>query len=218
MRLILLAAAFGGSAHPVVVEQSQMVVQPPPTPPVPTEAPLPPSAPQMSPHLLLHPILDEAEAPARIPDGKVPDSTRAQNRVEECHHPSDRLRLKAAEDLLELLQQLPSASSAWARVARSPPSLATAYSTKLKTQESETFPFAQVYDPALLLVDLDVEFGQFLAQPLVHRPQQPVMARKGIHQNDQVIGIAARVASRYVYLPLRVVSLAFSSILSTSLR
>ena len=55
---------FGRAAHPVAGEQPQVVIQPPPTPPVPTEAPLPPGAQQVPPDLLLHPVLDEAEAPA----------------------------------------------------------------------------------------------------------------------------------------------------------
>src|ERR1700722_17899848 len=126
----------------------------------------------MSPHLLLHPILDEAEAPARIPDGKVPDPA-TQNRVDEGHHPADWLRLKAAEEVLELLQQRRSLLQLGG-VAWSPHSLATAHPTELEAQESETFPFAQVHDPTLLLVDLDVEFGQFLTEPLVHCRQQPV--------------------------------------------
>src|SRR5262249_42437160 len=63
-----------------------MVIQPPPTPPVPTEAPELPGAHQVPSHLLLHPVLDEAEAPARVPDGKVPDPA-AQDRVDEGHHP-----------------------------------------------------------------------------------------------------------------------------------
>src|SRR5215472_9741801 len=107
-----------------------MLVQPPPTPPVPTEAPKPPGAPQVPPHLLLHPILDVAEAPARIPDGKVADPA-AQNRVDESHHPPNRLRLKAAEEVLELVQQRRPLRQLGC-VAGPPHALATAHPAKLK--------------------------------------------------------------------------------------
>lgn len=74
-----------------------MIIQPPPTPPVPTEAPMLPGSHQVSPYLLLHPVLDEAEATARVPDGKVPDPA-TQDRVDEGHHPSQRLGLKEPAD------------------------------------------------------------------------------------------------------------------------
>src|SRR5262249_31221523 len=178
----------GGSAPPVAVEQPQAAIQPPPTPPVPTEAPLPPGAHQVPPHLLLHPVLDEAEAPARIPDRKVPDPA-AQDRVDEGHHPSHGLRLKAPEDVPELLQQRRPLLQLGG-VVGPPRALATAHPAELEAQEAEAFPFAQVHYPTLRLVDLDVELGQFLTQPLVHRPEQPVMSCEGVHQDDQVIGVA----------------------------
>src|SRR5262249_47578433 len=179
---------FRRSAHPVAVEQPQAVIQPPPTPPVPTEAPELPGAHQVPPYLLLHPVLDEAEAPARIPDGKVPDPA-AQDRVDEGHHPSHGLRLKAPEDILELLQQRRPLLQL-GRVVGSPRAFATAYPAELEAQEAEAFSLAQVHYPTLRLVDLDVELGQFLTQSLVHRPEQPVMTCEGVHQDDQVISIA----------------------------
>ena len=48
--------------NPVTVEQLQGVIQPLPTPPRSAEALALPSLHQMAPDLLLHPVLDEAEA------------------------------------------------------------------------------------------------------------------------------------------------------------
>src|SRR5262249_17940631 len=155
------------------------------TPPVPTEAPELPGAQQVPPYLLLHPVLDEAEAPARIPDGKVPDPA-AQHRVDERHHPSDRRGRKAPEDLLELFQPRRPLLQLGG-VAGSPRALATAHPAELEAQKAEAFPFAQVHYPTFRLVDLDVEFRQLLPQSLVHGLEQPVMTREGIHQDDQVI-------------------------------
>src|SRR6516225_8850914 len=112
-----------------------MLVQPPPTPPVPTEAPKPPGAHQVPPHLLLHPVLDVAEAPARIPDGKVLDPA-AQDRVDVGHHPLHRMGLKAPEDALELLQQRRPLLHL-GRVAWPPHPPATAHPAELEAQEPE---------------------------------------------------------------------------------
>src|SRR5215471_8200388 len=147
-----------------------MLVQPPPTPPVPTEAPELPGAHQVPPHLLLHPVLDEAEAPARVPDRKVVDPA-TQDRVDEGHHPPRGLRLKAPEDVLELLQQRRPLLQLGG-VVGPPRPFATAHPAELEAQEAEALPFAQVHYPTLRLVDLDVEFRQLLPQPLVHCPEQ----------------------------------------------
>jgi hypothetical protein len=57
----------------------------------------------MAPRLLFHPVFNEANTPARVSDRKVANPT-AQPRVDEFHHPIQRLRLKAPERLLELAQ------------------------------------------------------------------------------------------------------------------
>src|SRR5262249_57324707 len=129
----------GGSAPPVAVEQPQAAIQPPPTPAVPPEAPLPPGAHQVPPHLLLHPVLDEAEAPARIPDRKVPDPA-AQDRVDEGHHPSHGLRLKAPEDVPELLQQRRPLLQLGG-VVGPPRALPTAHPPPLAPHAPQPFPF-----------------------------------------------------------------------------
>ena len=54
----------------VAVEQLQGLVQPLPTPPRPTEALAFPSAHHVAPNLLFHPVLNEAEALAGVPNRK----------------------------------------------------------------------------------------------------------------------------------------------------
>ncbi len=41
--------------------------------------------------------------------------------------------------------------------------------TKFKTQKTKTVPLCEVGQSALLLVDLDAQFGQLLPQSFVHR-------------------------------------------------
>ena len=59
------------ASHPIAAKQLQSVVQPRPTPPLPAEALSFPSMRQMAPDLLLHPIFDEAEALAGVPNREV---------------------------------------------------------------------------------------------------------------------------------------------------
>jgi hypothetical protein len=58
---------------PVVVEQPEPLVQPLPTPPLPTKAPEFPGTHQVPPHLLFHPVFNKAETATRIANGKVAD-------------------------------------------------------------------------------------------------------------------------------------------------
>jgi hypothetical protein len=90
--------------HAIAVVQLQGVIQPRPTPLLPAEAPLSPSACQMAPDLLLHPIFDVAEALTRVPDCEVVHPA-PQLRIDQAHHPLDRLRPVSAEHLLELPYQ-----------------------------------------------------------------------------------------------------------------
>src|SRR5262249_47603246 len=133
---------FGRSLHPVAAEQPQVVVQPPPTPPVPTEAPKPPGAHQVPPHLLLHPVLDVAEAPTRVAHGKVVHPA-AGDRVDESPPPPHRLGLEASAGVPEPGEQRRPLLRLGG-VVGPPLPLATAHPTKLEAQESETSPFAQV--------------------------------------------------------------------------
>src|SRR5262245_36765808 len=97
---------------------------------------------QVPPHLLLHPILDEAEAPTRIPDSKVVHPP-TQNRIDEVHHPFDGLGLKASENILEPLQQCRSRLQL-GHVIRPPDTSEGADATERKAQEAEALPFGQV--------------------------------------------------------------------------
>ena len=55
---------------------------------------------QMTPDLLFCPVLDEAEALARVPHGEVVDPP-SENRIDQADHPFYRLRLMATEHLFE---------------------------------------------------------------------------------------------------------------------
>src|SRR4051812_31057956 len=59
-----------GVPNPVAIEQFQGFVQPSPTPPHPTKALALPCPHHVAPHLLVHPVFDEAEALAGISDRK----------------------------------------------------------------------------------------------------------------------------------------------------
>ena len=71
--------------HPVVVEQPQGVVQPPPTPPLPAEAFSVPCTHQMPPHLLFHPVFDKTKASVRVSHGNIAHPS-PQERVDQCKH------------------------------------------------------------------------------------------------------------------------------------
>src|SRR4051812_9817044 len=66
-----------------------------------------------------------------------------------------------------------------------PPPAEAADAAELEAQEPEALPLRQVHHPALLLVDLDAELGQLLAESLRHRLQQPVMLRVSVHQDHE---------------------------------
>src|SRR5262249_15630825 len=140
----------------------------------------------MSSHLLLHPVFDEAETSTGVAKGKVVHPA-GQNRVDELHHPPYRLRMEATEPVFELAQQ-DGALRELGRIIRLPLALQAPYAPQLKAQESEALSFCQVNVPTLLFVDIDMEFGQFLSQPLVYCFVQPDMLRVSIHQNHQIVG------------------------------
>jgi hypothetical protein len=52
-----------------------------------------------------------------------------------------------------------------------PASPQAAHTAELKAQQSEAFPFAQVYDSTLLLIDFDSESGELLLESLQYRPE-----------------------------------------------
>src|SRR5215467_1643959 len=135
----------------------------------------------MSPHLPLQPIFEVSEASAGVAYGKVVHPT-ADNRVDELDYPIHR-----PEDVLEFAQQC-SALLELGGIIRPPFALPRSPAAEFKTKEAEAFSLCQVNLPTLFLVDIDLELGQFLAETLVRRLEQPVMLRRRIHQNHQVIG------------------------------
>ena len=93
-----------GSNNSVPVEQSESVVKPLRTPPLPAESFAPSGAHQMPPHLLLHPELNVGKAPARVPYRKVVHPT-PQNRIDEFDHPPYGLADASSENAFELPQE-----------------------------------------------------------------------------------------------------------------
>ncbi len=91
------------TTDPVVTEESEAAIQPPPTPPLPAEAWALPGTHQMTLHLLLHPIAHIAETAARRANGKVIDPP-AQDWIDRLNHLPDGLGSMAPEDLFHPLQ------------------------------------------------------------------------------------------------------------------
>ena len=133
------------SYNPVALEQAQGFVQPFPTPPRPAEALSVPSAQHMAPDLLFHPVFHEAEALAGMSDRKVVHPT-AQHRVDQLHDPINRLRLVAAEHILELPQQRRPLLEL-GRVVGTPCAPQTAHPAEVEPQKAEAFAAAEVHDP-----------------------------------------------------------------------
>ena len=65
-----------------------------------------------------------------------------------------------------------------------------AHPTELEAEESEAAPSGQVDGPTLLLVDRDLQSGQFLPESSVNGLQQPVMpavGRGGPRNSDRLL-------------------------------
>jgi hypothetical protein len=128
----------------------------------------------MTPHLLLHPGVDKPKALTGVPNRKVLHPA-PQDRVDHLNHPLHGLGLKAAEEVFEFAQQRGPLAQL-GRIGRPPLPLQTPHPAKFKAENSEAFPFAEVHQPTLLGIQLDLDFSQFLAQPLLEGLEQPVMA------------------------------------------
>ena len=89
---------------PVLREQSEPLIKPPPTPPLPAKSSTSALLHQVSPYLLLDPILDVTEASTRHSYAKIVHPS-TQDRVDQVHDPLDRLRAVAPEDFLESTQE-----------------------------------------------------------------------------------------------------------------
>src|SRR5262245_30686784 len=62
------------------------------------------------------------------------------------------------------------------------------YPPEVKTQEAKALPLSQVDHPAFLLIDRDLERGQFFPESSVYGLEEPGMLRIGIHQDHEIIG------------------------------
>src|SRR5271157_1423169 len=114
-------------------------------------------------------------------------ATSSANRVNQLHDPIHWLRLVAAEHVFELPQQRSSFLELW-RVVDTPYAPTTAHPAEIETQKAEAFASTEVYVSTLLFIDLDLQFGKFFPEPLLHRHHQPVMSLVGIDQDHQIIG------------------------------
>jgi hypothetical protein len=97
-------SADGSTYHPIVVEQTECVVEPLRTPPLPAESFVLSGAHQVSPNLLLHPELNVGKALARVPHRKVVHPS-PQNRIDEFNHSPYGLADVSPEDFLQLPQE-----------------------------------------------------------------------------------------------------------------
>jgi hypothetical protein len=93
-----------GSNNPVLVKQSECVIQPLRTPPLPAESFAPSGTHQMPPRLLLHPELNVGKAPSRVPYREVVNPT-PQNRINKFDQPSYGLADASSEKAFELSQE-----------------------------------------------------------------------------------------------------------------
>ena len=118
----------------------------------------------MTPDLLFHPVFDEAEALAGMPDRKVVHPT-AQHRVDHLHYPVYWLRLVAAKHAFELPQQR-RAFLELGRVVNTPYTPATAHAAEVESQEAEALASTEVHDLTLLFINFHLQFGQFLPKSL----------------------------------------------------
>src|ERR1700730_9740812 len=169
----------------VAVVQPQRFVQPLRTPPLPAEALSVPGTRHVAPDLLFHPVFNEAEALTGVSHRKVSHPT-AKHWIDQLNDPIQRLRLVAAEYILELPQQRRSFLELGC-VLRTPHATTTANASEVETQEAEAFASTEVYVSTLLFVNLDLQFSQLLPKPFLNRPQQPVMSWVGVNQDHQII-------------------------------
>jgi hypothetical protein len=140
--------------------------------------------------LLFHPVFDKANTPARI-SYRTRAHPAPQDRVNELDHPSKGLRRIPAKNLLPLSHQcraLPQPG----RIPRPPGPWAAPEPPAVKAQEAQALSLDQVDAPAFLLMDGDLELGQFFSEASGHGLEEPIMLRIGIHQDHEVISTPSR--------------------------
>jgi hypothetical protein len=111
----------------------------------------------VAPDLLFYPVFNEAEALAGISHRKVRHPT-AEHGIDQRNDPIHRLRLEAAEYILELPQQRRSFLELGC-VLRTPHATTTANTAEVESQKAEALASAKVSDPTLLFINLDLQFG-----------------------------------------------------------
>src|SRR5437899_3922489 len=187
MRPGIGAAALRRSmGDPVLMEEAERSIQPRVAPPLPAESVTLARARQMVPNLLVDPVSNVREAPARMADRKVLHPA-TQNRVDLRNHLAEGPGPMVSENRLERAQQRRPLFHP--RGAKRHPSVSpTANPTEVKAEKSEALALREVHPPSLLLVHLDVERRQFLTESPFDRRAQPVLSRVGIYEDHEVIG------------------------------
>src|ERR1700730_16410710 len=139
----------------------------------------------MPPYLLLYPAFDHSKTNTRMTDPKVVHPT-AQNRIDFRNHGLDGPADVLPEDLPEpFKQRCPLLQLG--RIVGSPLPLKAQYTPIFKAQESEALSLLQIYHPTLVLVDLNAELRELLAQPSVYRLHQPVTPPFSVDQDHHVV-------------------------------
>src|SRR6202007_2509607 len=156
-----------------------------PTPSFPAEALSLLSMRQLAPDLLLHPILDEAEALTGVPNREVVHPS-SYHRIDQVYHPFDRLRPVSAEHLFELPHQCRPLLEL-RRVMRPPRPPSTAEIAEVEAQKSEAFTSLKVDYAALFIIDFNLQLAELLPKSFVHCPTQPVMSLIGVDQDHQIV-------------------------------
>src|SRR6516225_6727814 len=139
----------------------------------------------MASDLQLHPAFDELKAATRVSDGKIVHPA-PQDRIDEGHHRLHGLRSVSPKELAQLAEQRRTLLQL-RRVLRAPSPVQAPHAAKVEPEEPEALAPDEIDSPALLLVDLDLEFGEFLTQSLGHRPQQPALAGMSMDQHHQIV-------------------------------
>src|SRR5712691_5437985 len=151
----------------VRMEESERSIQPRFAPPLPAETVTLARTRQMVPNLLVDPVANVRETSARVAYGKVLYPA-TQNRIDLRNHLSDRLGPMASKYLLKLVQQR-RPLLALRGTQRHPSASPTANPTELKAEKSEALTLREVHPPTLVLVHLDLERRQLLAESPFHR-------------------------------------------------
>src|ERR1035438_8665213 len=139
----------------------------------------------MLPDLLLYPLLDYGKTGTRMTEPKVVHPT-TQDRIDFRNHnrdgPADMLSEDLPEPCIQRCPLLQLGRIVW------PPLLPKAeYAPIFKTQESEALSLLQIHHSTLVLVDLNAELRELLAQPLVYRLHKPVTPPFSVYQDHHVV-------------------------------